>query len=1181
MFAPRGRGYESESEDEGRRKVLASRSKLEGRLEGKPSLQAGGADDKKKKKVKLPPQESIEQIWERFSKEQFTKALKILPFDPVPASTASVRANELLTAGYERAAEECRRRVRKIIQECKRVNKRYRDPGFDLDWDLKWRKGNTLNYLGKTKFELSTQTARDPNSSVPKAVKRIHEIFDKPTFMKEIHGSDVKQGGLGDCWLIASLSGLANIEGVVRRSCVEYNTKIGIYGFVFYRDGEWIYSIIDDKLFLKSPCWDDRSMQRDLLQQIDRDEAEVTYRKTYQTGSKALFFGQNVNQNETWVPLMEKAYAKAHGDYASLIGGWIGEGLEDLTGGVTTDLLASDILDTDEFWDNELNKVNQEFLFGLSTGLLDGGHGNRDGIQERHAYNVVETKTLTNGTRLLKLRNPWGSKRRGIWEGAYSDGSKEWNEQEVQQELKHSFGSDSVFWITYEDMLRKFQHIDRTRLFREDGWRSSQRWIGVDVPWRAQWHEKFHVRLTRDSPLVLVLSQLDDRYFKGLEGQYSFELSFRVHEQGKPDPEDYVVRSHANYLMERSVGVEIPDMAAGNYSIWISVRADRNWATRESVEAVVKRECRNKDENEKLAQVGRAYDLAHAKAAQHLDEVARRRRAADHSKASGERKDERRTNWERRRINREIQQAQNAKNLRKRERRKAERKAAAEKTAAEEAAKKAAEEAAAAEKKTADEAVAAAKRDAEGEGAEVASTIVASTTAASSTDGKTSDEEAPEQVAGESSEGRDKVEPKDDDESSTSVQENKEEQVAPSTDSSSDLTKEPAKTEPKPDTAAQTLAVKPDQPTGDDGESVPSNKQGNSERSGASQGKPTHIDVPPHADPTQTSKSTNEGGDGSPALSAASTPQDTPLDTPQCEKASAEQAGDKEKDDKVPVPPIEGGPPPPALPVICQYHKDQEEAAQQRIRAAEEEAQQRQLQAQQQQQQQAEPAPQPEPSYSEDDSSDSPVSDWEQLFDSEDDDQAKEPLRLKAAARAAATAANGGVDVGKDHDETEDDGESRPEPWGAVCIVGFRVYSRDEALELRVVMEGEALEEGGMGEKGAADLDDAQANAGGERAKKDEEEKPKEEEKTKKNADAAQPRDGHDDDDDAGYEADKDDGKSRREADSNTDGFAPYQTIVSKGGDEFERASAPVVVVADDQEEKAEDPEGEKAGDGA
>ena len=133
------------------------------------------------------------------------------------------------------------------------------------------------------------------------------------------------------------------------------------------------------------------SLQRDLLNQIDRDheDAESWYRKTYQTGSKALFFGGNKSQIETWVPLIEKAYAKVHGDFASLIGGWIGEGVEDLSGGVTTELLASDILDLDGFWEDELSKVNEEFMFGCSTGLVDGGYGERNGIREGHAYVVM------------------------------------------------------------------------------------------------------------------------------------------------------------------------------------------------------------------------------------------------------------------------------------------------------------------------------------------------------------------------------------------------------------------------------------------------------------------------------------------------------------------------------------------------------------------------------------------------------------------------------------------------------------------------------------------------------------------------------------------------------------------------------------------------------------------------
>jgi hypothetical protein len=80
------------------------------------------------------------------------------------------------------------------------------------------------------------------------------------------------------------------------------------------------------------------------------------------------------------------------------------EGVEDLTGGVTTELLTSDILDTDEFWENEILKVNKEFLFGCSTGLVGAGYGNRDGISEGHAYVIMEARKLSTGQRLLKLR---------------------------------------------------------------------------------------------------------------------------------------------------------------------------------------------------------------------------------------------------------------------------------------------------------------------------------------------------------------------------------------------------------------------------------------------------------------------------------------------------------------------------------------------------------------------------------------------------------------------------------------------------------------------------------------------------------------------------------------------------------------------------------------------------------
>ncbi len=85
-------------------------------------------------------------------------------------------------------------------------------------------KGNCLNYLGSKKFDISGQRL-SASASVPKAVKRVHEIFEKPVFMKVVSAGDVKQGALGNCWFVASLSALANVEDGLKRVCVEYDTR--------------------------------------------------------------------------------------------------------------------------------------------------------------------------------------------------------------------------------------------------------------------------------------------------------------------------------------------------------------------------------------------------------------------------------------------------------------------------------------------------------------------------------------------------------------------------------------------------------------------------------------------------------------------------------------------------------------------------------------------------------------------------------------------------------------------------------------------------------------------------------------------------------------------------------------------------------------------------------------------
>ncbi len=266
-------------------------------------------------------------------------------------------------------------------------------------------------------------------------------------------------------------------------------------------------------------------------------------------------------------------------------------------------------------------------------------------------------------------RNPWGKGKKGIWEGAWSDGSKEFT-PEIQQELNHKFGNDSVFWISYEDLLHKYQHFERTRLFMDNpDWRITQKWISIDVPWKSAFEQKFRIVLKKDSPVVLVLSQLDDRYFDGLQGQYTFRLQFRLHEVNSHGENDYIVRSHGNYLMERSVVTEL-NLEAGTYSVFVMVVADRDTSS-SSVEDVVKAQCKRKVDNDKLAQVGMSYDLAHSKSASYIESKQAARKAHDKAKAREARIGLRKKNWEKRHLSREIVRKQDKKDREKRERKEA------------------------------------------------------------------------------------------------------------------------------------------------------------------------------------------------------------------------------------------------------------------------------------------------------------------------------------------------------------------------------------------------------------------------------------------------------------------------------------------------------------------------------
>ncbi|KAI9785388.1 MAG: hypothetical protein M1839_000407 [Geoglossum umbratile] len=645
----------------------------------------------KRPKPQLAPQDIVDKFWSAFRTKTPGKVFTILPHNYYVGKAAAARPvgavpGRAATTSFEEAVNICRAKVEKISKECRRVNQKYRDTHFDIEYDLR----TSERYPGTPRFcldglDAAPKDVDDPLYLRPRSVKRIEDVFEAPKFLVDgATAGDVKQGRDGDCWFMAAIATLSNMKGLIEKICVARDEgkiafPVGVYGFVFHRDGEWISTIIDDKLYLTKPDYDDPSVMRDIWDDRERLDGEEEYRKTYQTGSGALYFAQCRDPNETWLPLLEKAYAKAHGDYAAIEGGWVGEGIEDLTGGVTSELYTSDILDKENFWTEELMKVNEEFLFGCTTGLLSGGYGYRKGIVESHAYSIMKAKEI-DGQRLLLLRNPWGYVE---WNGPWSDGSKEWT-PEWMKKLQHRFGDDGAFWISYKDMLRKYQHFDRTRLFGPE-WTVTQQWATLTVPWTVAYHDtKFEITLTKESPVVIVLAQLDDRYFRGLGGQYYFKLQFRVHREGE---RDYLVRSHGSYYMRRSVSTEL-NLEAGKYLVLVKVTADRNEKL-PSVEQVVRDTCRHK--RDKLLQIGLSYDLAHARAQieetdeqkKQREERERRGEEAERKKKKAEIKAERAKMREKERRRRHRERERAARVQKKRELREAAQKAQALKTESE------------------------------------------------------------------------------------------------------------------------------------------------------------------------------------------------------------------------------------------------------------------------------------------------------------------------------------------------------------------------------------------------------------------------------------------------------------------------------------------------------------------
>ena len=213
-----------------------------------------------------------------------------------------------------------------------------------------------------------------------------------------ISPDDIRQGSLGNCWFLAAASAIAEEKGRMEKVFVnegnELNDK-GVYSVKFYQLGVPKTVTIDDYL----PLYNDGSKLRTL-------------------------FSNPGNDGSMWTAVLEKAFAKYHGNYKHIEGGEANVAVRTMTG-APFEIYEhrSDDINAPKLWEKLVaHDMNKDIITSSSNPGSDKTTS-ASGLVQGHAFTLLGTHVTSAGDKLVKIRNPHGNEK---YEGMWSDEDARW-----------------------------------------------------------------------------------------------------------------------------------------------------------------------------------------------------------------------------------------------------------------------------------------------------------------------------------------------------------------------------------------------------------------------------------------------------------------------------------------------------------------------------------------------------------------------------------------------------------------------------------------------------------------------------------------------------------------------------------------------------------------------------------